>query len=115
MPPDFMQSLFTNQTNGMMNPFLASMAANPSATNTGAANPTMMNPLMSLFGQTMNNPMADMMRHIQPASTTSSEPPMDPPEVRFASQLQSMSDMGFTDQQKNIRALLASVKYYNDS
>lgn len=33
---------------------------------------------------------------------------LEPPEVRFRTQLQQLQDMGFTDQQANINALIAT-------
>jgi hypothetical protein len=116
--PELMQSLFGmgNQNTPTMNPFLTSMTAHPPTTDPDAANPAtpLINPFIPFFGSSMNettNPMAEMIRQMQSTSIAASttEPPIDPPEVRFAIQLEAMSDMGFTDQQKNIRALLASV------
>ena len=36
------------------------------------------------------------------------EPPLSDPQVRFASQITTLEDMGFTDKAKNIKALLAA-------
>ncbi|KAF9214500.1 hypothetical protein BGZ59_003602 [Podila verticillata] len=41
-------------------------------------------------------------------STTTPAAPVQPPEQRFETQLASLRDMGFSDQSRNIRALLAS-------
>ncbi|KAG0315008.1 hypothetical protein BG000_005337 [Podila horticola] len=43
-----------------------------------------------------------------PTSTTTTPAPVQPPEERFETQLASLRDMGFSDQSRNIRALLAS-------
>lgn len=40
--------------------------------------------------------------------TTGTQQPQQPPEERFREQLQQLQEMGFTDQQANINALLAS-------
>jgi ubiquilin len=40
--------------------------------------------------------------------TTSPTQPQAPPEERFREQLQQLQEMGFTDQQANIAALLAT-------
>lgn len=42
------------------------------------------------------------------AATATTPTSTEPPEVRFASQLQQLSDMGFYDPEANIRALLAT-------
>ena len=39
-------------------------------------------------------------------------PPLDPPAVRFAGQLTTLEEMGFSDRPKNIRALLAAVCWF---
>lgn len=58
----------------------------------------------SQYMQTIEALMGPAATTAAPASPVSNEPP----EVRFASQLQQLTDMGFYDPEANIRALLAT-------
>lgn len=68
---------------------IGGMASPPMSSTTGLP-PNLQNLIQALQGAP------------QPAAPVSSEPP----EVRFASQLQQLNDMGFFDRDENIRALL---------
>ncbi len=46
-----------------------------------------------------------------PPSTAAPQQPQAPPEERFREQLQQLQEMGFTDQQANINALIATNGY----
>jgi hypothetical protein len=45
---------------------------------------------------------------VETAQLHQRQQPAEPPETRFASQLSQLEDMGFTNRQKNISALLAA-------
>jgi ubiquilin len=64
----------------------------------------LLNPFMNMNIQSPLMPVSTSTAVQQPAN-------QEPPEVRFSKQLSELEEMGFTDRQTNIRALLASVLF----
>ena len=62
------------------------------------------NPLSSMMNQGQANPLSSMMNNFMnpPAAPTN---PNEPPEVTYRSQLQRLHEMGFYDDEENIRVL----------
>lgn len=45
---------------------------------------------------------------MNPVSTTPAQTSSEPPEQRFASQITQLEEMGFSERDRNVRALLAT-------
>jgi ubiquilin len=117
---------------GSQSPFMSSAFSPASSSNASDVNTTM----NSMQSSRAGGPQVDLMEQMQwmqsllggptqggqssaspfmgsgfpfavPSSSTPAAPPVDP-EVTFASQLTQLQDMGFSDRDKNKRALLAA-------
>lgn len=77
-----------------------------STSTTSTAGPT---PNQSQGGEQMSNLMAHMMSLMAQGNAN------QPPEQRYATQLEQMAAMGFIDREQNLRALIATLGNVNDA
>lgn len=97
----------------MFNPFLFPFPnpSSPNATGTNTnTNTTSSTPSPNASNPSANAPFPLFNPFLSGFGGAGATSPADsrPPEERYASQLQSLRDMGFTNAQQNVRALLAS-------
>jgi ubiquilin len=101
MPPEMQQM--------MLNPEMVRLMMETSAAMRGSSpdfSGTFPTPPSTAAGLPAN--LQNLVQALQGTTPPASQVSSEPPEIRFASQLQQLSDMGFFDKDENIRALLVT-------
>lgn len=101
MPPEMQQMMLNPEMVRLMMETSAAMRGN--SPDFSGAFPT---PPSAAAGLPPN--LQNLVQALQGATPGAAQVSSEPPEIRFASQLQQLNDMGFFDKDENIRALLVT-------